>query len=304
VRYISFTIPAAAYGEDRAIRIRLDSLHHPTPPPPGTAPSFSLLEGQDRYLNTVAGAVSRCCNPNSYPTSCNSVVNCSSDANCAGLGVNSKCFKNLCPDSPAFATFFRCAYVSCNPQYRDWSDFSGSMTYATGETIIPSSSYSVSQLSASCAGNEANCPAASAPLIVTTERWTNLDCSEGNHGIPNAIDISQVVDKVKDSRFIKPRTQFRSALLNPLTLVSAQDAARVVDAVKGFQYPFNINCTTLCNNNAQCQSGLCTGSPSHCSAPNTCASNADCVGLQGGHTCSANGFCTNVKDSCSGLCQP
>jgi hypothetical protein len=153
------------------------------------------------------------------------------------------------------------------------------MTYATGETIIPSSSYSISHLSASCEGNEADCPAASAPLLVTTERWTNVDCSEGNNGIPNASDIGQLVDKVKDSRFIKPRVHVRAALLNPFQLVAAQDIARVVDAVKGGQYPFNIRCTTA----------------------TPCTSDAECLAPA---TCGGNGFCTSVKDPCSGLCQP
>jgi hypothetical protein len=153
--------------------------------------------------------------------------------------------------------------------------------YATAETVLPSSSYSLSQLPPSCQGNEADCATASPPLVVTTERWTNVDCSNSNNGVPNASDLARVVDKIKEwpGSFIEPRLHIRAPLLDGMTQVNAQDAGRAVDAVKGLQYPFSIKCTTS----------------------TACVANAECVSPA---TCSANGWCTMVKDPCSGLCQP
>jgi hypothetical protein len=220
----------------------LTSLHHPAPnPPAGPPPDFSAFEGEYRYLNTIPGTLSRCCNPASNPTACNTSVSCNSDADCIGLGLNTKCEKNLCPDSPAFATFFRCARLGCTPEYRDWgTDFSSLITYVSGDAVIPDSSYELSHLAASCAGNEAACGAASAEIEVRTERWGNVDCTTAV--IPSAVDIGFVVSKVKDSvgAMIKPRTQLREATPNPLGLVNALDISRVVDAVKGFNYPFTV----------------------------------------------------------------
>jgi hypothetical protein len=280
-RYLSFKIPGTSFGANTAIRVRLDSLHNPSPPPLGAVPDFTVLEGGDRFLNTVPGALSRCCNPSSNPTTCNTAVSCNSDADCVGLGLNTKCYKNLCPDSTGSATYFRCGRLTTTPEYRDWSDYGGLVTYATGASVIPSSSYSVSQLAASCAGNESNCVSASASLAVLTERWGNVDCSNANNGIPNAADLAAVVDKCRDraGAMIKPRAHLRVPTLDPLSIVNAQDIGRSVDTVKGMQYPFNIKCTTTT---------ACTVS-AQCTAP---------------ATCSANGRCTTVKDPDTGLCQP
>jgi hypothetical protein len=308
-----FKIPATSAGSDTAVRFRMTSVHHPVPPPSlGTVPNFALIEGDDRYLNTIPGTLSRCCNPNSNPTACNTSVTCSSDADCVGLGLNTKCEKNLCPDSAAFATFFRCARLGCNPEYRDWgSDFSSLLTYVSGENVVPTSTYAVAHLAASCAGNEASCAAASADLMINTERWGNVDCSNGNNGIPAAADISRVVDKVQDKTgaFIKPRTQLREGTPNPQGLVNAQDIARIVDAGKGQQYPFNMNCSTACDGAGDCPGGTCVGvgANARCSVPRPCVTNGDCAinsPPSPANTCSTNGFCTVTKETCSGLCQP
>jgi hypothetical protein len=242
VRSMSFQIPATSAGTDTAIRVRLTSLYDVVAPLPTSGidpgPALAPFEGQYRYLNTIPGTLSRCCNPNSNPTACApSPTSCNSDADCT-VGLNTKCMKNLCPDSPAFSTFFRCARLGCTPEYRDWgSDFSGLVTYASGDSVVSDSTYHVAHLAASCAGNEAACAAASPELQVLTERWGNVDCTQVEP--PTAGDIGFVVSKVKDAAgaFIKPRTQLREAIPNPLALVAAQDIARIVDAVKGRHYP-------------------------------------------------------------------
>jgi hypothetical protein len=242
VRYISFGIPGNPPGINTAIRVKLTSLYDVSPPlstsgvDPG--PALAPFEGQYRYLNTIPGTFSRCCNPASNPTACNPSVTCNSDADCVGLGLNTKCEKNLCPDSAAFSTYFRCARLGCTPEYRDWgSDFSGLITYATGNPVVPDSTYHAAILAASCTGIEEICAAASFELVIKTERWGNIDCTQAE--FPTAVDIGRLVDKVRDApgAFIKPRTQLRDATPNPLGLVNAQDIARLVDSVRGNHYP-------------------------------------------------------------------
>jgi hypothetical protein len=80
-------------------------------------------------------------------------------------------------------------------------------------------------------------------MAVETERWGNVDNFPPG-GVPNAVDISKVVDKVKDvpGAFIEPRCQLQPATPNPYGLaVNALDIGRAVDAVKGQPYPFAIS---------------------------------------------------------------
>jgi hypothetical protein len=208
-RYISFVVPATGAGANTAIRVKLTSLHHPAGPP--DAPNFSTFEGQYRYLNAIRD------------------------------GANNAVF--VCPDSVAQGTSYPCAKLGCTPEYRDWAGlFGGTAVHVTGDSVVPSSQYAIAQLAASCAGSEANCAAASAELSISTERWGNVD-NTPPAGTPNAIDISKVVDKVKDApgSYIEARCQLREATPNPYaTAVNAQDIGRVVDAVKGQRYPFTI----------------------------------------------------------------
>jgi hypothetical protein len=78
---------------------------------------------------------------------------------------------------------------------------------------------------------------------------------------------------------IKPQVHLRLAALDPMSIGNAQDIGRSIDATKGNQYPFGLKCTTA----------------------ESCTSDNDCDGPR---PCSANGFCSSVKDSCTGLCQP
>jgi hypothetical protein len=113
---------------------------------------------------------------------------------------------------------------------------------SAGDSAVPSS-HAVAQLAALCAGKEANCAAASPELMVSTERWGNVDNTPARR-MPNAIDISKLVDKLKDvpGAYIEARCQLRDATPNPYGLaVNAQDIGRIVDAVKGQPYPFTIS---------------------------------------------------------------
>jgi parallel beta-helix repeat protein len=247
-RYIS-VIPAvlAEDPEDeplQALRVGMLALHHPTAPPaiPEGTPDFGLFElanceeneeehrGCVRYVDVVPGSLSRCCNPNSNPTACFPSVACTTDQDCFGLGLNTRCYKHLCPSSAAFATFFKCAKLSCNPVFQKWGTLAdGLPLHITAPEIVPSSFYEVQ--------TELESGAKSDVVRYQTARWGDINSDT----VPNAIDIAEVVDAVKDvvGAFIKPQCQLRETQPNPLGLVNGQDIARVVDgASKAKAYPF------------------------------------------------------------------
>ncbi|MEK6798705.1 MAG: hypothetical protein AABZ12_07060 [Planctomycetota bacterium] len=206
-RYISFVVDPFGAGQQTALRVRLTSLHHPIDPPPGT-PNFTAFEGQYRYVNVV------------------------------GTGT--------CPDSPVFATTFKCGTLSCTPQYRDWAaELAGAVLHVTGADIVPSSIYDVAILPVSCAGVELACAGASTELPVRTSLWGDITAYfDGSRWLapdgfyPNFDDIMAVVQKFKDtaSAPIKPRVQMYPNVPNPMNDVSAIDIAMIVDAFKGRPY--------------------------------------------------------------------
>lgn len=200
-RFISLAIPTSAGpAAPTAIRVRLSSLHHPSAP--ANPPDFTAFEGQYRYVNTYRD------------------------------GSNNPVFS--CTDSPSLGTFFQCAKLGCEPEYRDWSgELGGQVLHVTGRDVIPSSIYHVAHLAQPCEGQETTCPAASLELEVTTARWGDV-----NPGVLNAFDIASVVDKAKDLPFAISKTSglLQPHVPNPQGVFSAANVAAVVDAVKAFPY--------------------------------------------------------------------
>jgi hypothetical protein len=244
-RFLSFVLPQypLAGPLDTAIRVELDSLYHPNPAPTaGTPPSLTPFEGQYRYLNVPAEAVARCCDPSSSPLACNinSSAICASDSDCSGLGVYSHCVASICRDSSPFNTYYRCAELGCAPEYRDWAAlFEGGTVHVYGQVIAPSSVYRVAQIPLECQGSEPTCATASEELVVNTAVWGDVD--ESNRA--SAIDIGLVVSSVKcfPTCIPEPRTMLQPAAPLPATRsLTASDIGRVVDAVKGFHYPFSM----------------------------------------------------------------
>ena len=200
-RFLSFALPTLGAGPDTALQVRLASLYHPSVAPTlGTIPDFTPFEEQVRFVNML------------------------------GDGV--------CPDSAVLLTSFRCAQLGCTPEYRDWAgELAGRTLHVVGREIVPSSEYAVTQLAASCAGNESTCLFVSTELTVRTTTWGNVD----NDPQLNVLDLAAMVDKVKDlatGTLSKPQTQLQADLPNPQANVSVLDVANAVDALKGFAYPF------------------------------------------------------------------
>jgi len=207
-RYISFVVPPLdGLQQDTALRVRLTSLHHPAVPP--DAPDFTAREGELRYVVPLA-----------YDDQTGEPM-----LDCVG--------------SAAQATTFKCAKLSCDPTYLDWSALlAGETLHVTGAAVVPSSTYDVAMLSADCAGVEPSCVFATTELSVATVRWgdTNGDA------MVNVADVVSVVDAVKDTPGAV--TSYQATMQpndpDPLTGpgINVTDIVLVVDSLKLVAYSF------------------------------------------------------------------
>ncbi len=175
-------------------------------------------------------------------------------------------------ESTASAIPFFASTLQCTPHYQDWTTVG--LLHVTGNALVPSSTYEVANLAASCMGNEGSCTSVSAPLTIGTTRWgdvsTPFNPPPGSTQ-PDFGDISSLVDKFKGvtGAPIKAR-----ALLVGINLRGDVDIApdlnfthiaAGVDAFKGLPYPH--------------KPGKCAGNPSMaCSADGDCpVQNQPCV---------------------------
>lgn len=150
-------------------------------------------------------------------------------------------------ESTSLGIPFRASKLQCEPHYQDWSTVG--LLHVTGSAIVPSSSYRVSNLAASCQGSESNCTAVSSPLTITTARWADIvapfNPPDGSVQ-PDAADISALVDKFKSAPGapIKARTMlmvddiFGEFDLTPD--VGFQHISACVNAFRGLPYPLSI----------------------------------------------------------------
>lgn len=198
-RYISFD-PSALSGEF-ALRVRLVDLLSPVPPNFGAPPpDYSALEGQVRWVGPP----------------------------------------QFVAEQNGGAPSFYAATLQCEPFYFDWSNISE--LHVSGAEVAPSSTYEIAAVGAVCnAGAETEF---GPPLVVRTARWTDVAPPYqepfGSVTQPNVIDVGVMVDKLKavPSALSRPRVQLQPAAIDVSTGVTIQDVGFVVDAIKGFPYPF------------------------------------------------------------------
>jgi hypothetical protein len=220
---------------------------------------------------------------------------------------------------PPLSGPYRAARLQCSPFYADWvaETASGPIT-VVGAEIMPSSEYSVKTYAASCAGNEDTCTNVSAAVPMYTRRSGDAETAYNPPGTgtqPDASDVTALVNKFKNlaGAPVKARSQLQPNLPELNTDVSATDIVAVVDAYKGFAYPYGGPCpcpslvtcgVTACPGGA----GTCTGSGlpglgAESMCVKTCSvSGAPCIGPEhcpSGETC-GNPFC---RDKC-GRCTP
>ncbi len=207
-RAVSFIVPIQGAGVDTALRLSLVSLYDPSAPFPLDPPDFSAREGEVRYVNLLRDG-------NGDPVT-------------------------TCQSSPAFLTSYSCATLGCDPEYVDWAGlFAGDVIQVSGAAIVPDSTYSIAQLSATCAGNEATCLAVSGELPLATARHGDVDAS----GSLDVTDVVLTVDVVKDivGAVAEYRAYVRNETPQPHTdAANVTDIVMHVDALTLGAYPHNV----------------------------------------------------------------
>jgi len=210
-RVIAMRIPTTSAMTDTALRVTLTTLYQPNDPQPVNQPDYSTFEGEVRYLNLLRD-------------------------NNGGIVTE-------CTSSTAFGTTYPCASVGCTPEFADWATlFGGDAVFVSGNAIIPDSSYTVSNLAASCAGNEAACPDASAEVPFVTARFGNTNAGVDQR--TNTTDIIITVDATKEIFGSVWKYQVSVSRLNPLpqfNSVSVTDIVLHVEAVKLTPYLNPVN---------------------------------------------------------------
>jgi hypothetical protein len=146
--------------------------------------------------------------------------------------------------------------LGCEPEYRAWAqELGGDVLQVNGAAVVPSSRYDISQLAASCQGQEDTCEAVSVELPVLTGTFGDVDPVTDGLVV---LDVARIVDHVKgvpDSLF-KPSVHLRPNLPDAFgENVSVLDIATAIDAVKGKPYGFAGDfgpCTDACPDEAPC----------------------------------------------------
>jgi len=264
---VSFpTSPTLQPGARTAVRIVLQQLHKPVPPPIGT-PDFSAFE---------EGA------------------SCTEPGGCARwLGPPVTALLN--PNQPTGATA-RYARLQCTPYYHDWT--AEGLVRVVGAEVLPSSLYDVSSYLGFCEGIEDSCAAVSPPDLLITNRYGDVAApfSESSLEIePDALDIVAMLNAFQHLPGApgKSVTQLQPNVIDIHADVGGLDITAVLDAYTGRGYPYAGPCVcpssvvcdaTPCESAAVCAGGLCVRA---CQA-----------GSAGGQPCSTDAHCP------AGVCGP
>jgi len=212
VRFISFSVTD---GRQTALRVRLASLHHVTPPYTG-GPSvpFTASEGLTRWVGS----------PTPYRES-----------------------------STSFEIRYHASQLQCSPHYMDWSSIS--LLHVTGSAITPSSMYEVENVPSGCMGIESTCATVSAPVQLTTARWGDVQSLQNPPSPtvqPDITDVSAIVDKFRNTpdALTKSRVLLSGFPGNPYGEISPSQMgldidfshiSACVDAYRGAPYPYTIS---------------------------------------------------------------
>jgi hypothetical protein len=194
-------------------------------------------------------------------------------ATCTAAGETNGCCRWVGPwgtfyesQGPPLAGPSMAARLQCTPYYWDWK--SKGPIWVVGAEIMPSSQYSVQTYSAACMGNEATCANVSTPVTMYTRRSGDVEAPYNPPTAvpqPNAIDLTQVVNKFKSvvGAPVKSRAQLQPNLPELNADINAIDIVTVVDAISGKAYPYAGPCP--CPSRMACRQTPCA-TPAVCVA--------------------------------------
>jgi hypothetical protein len=183
---------------------------------------------------------------------------------------------------------YKVSRLQCTPYYTDFP--SHGLFYLAGAEVIPSSAYELRAYSVDCKGNEAGCsPTSISPPLtaVTTRRHGDVATPFAPTGTqPDPQDVVAVLNKFK-SLAGSPAKAYAQVQPNVPDInldTGALDIVAVVDAFKGFAYPYSGPCA--CPSAVACT----TCSAQTCGAGNTCIRLCS-GGAQAGLPCLGNQNC-------------
>jgi len=141
-------------------------------------------------------------------------------------------------DNVTTGSTFQSAILQCAPSFVPWTQVEP--MFLRGIEVVPGSTYSLQAVDSTCPGSLANENCYSAPLIVETGQWGDLVAPFENVSQPDFGDITAAVEKFKDmaGAISKTRAQVQPNLPDPASAITFSDISAVVDAFKGFAYPF------------------------------------------------------------------
>ncbi|MEK6799186.1 MAG: hypothetical protein AABZ12_09500 [Planctomycetota bacterium] len=244
-RYVTFSVPsdggivAATEGTPQvAVRVKMDSLHHPDPPniPCCPAPDFTAWEGGYRWAGPI-------------------------------VEYN---YTVLPPTS------FYGSQLRCDPTFADYPGAGAFSIYAP--EVMPDSQYSIQIVDIACADSLDEEDCYSDPLLGGTQRWGDTVSTFQNDifpvpafpSQPNVLDVAAIVDHIKGipGAVGKTRAQLQPNGPAPGANVNVLDLAYDVDALKNKAYPFAGPCT--CPSGVACNPTAACSNDSGCSSPRRC----------------------------------
>jgi hypothetical protein len=243
-RSLRFTVTGPGASKLDAIRVTMVDLQNPNP----------------------ANAV--CCPPQDF-SAYEYGATCTDPGGCARWVGKPGTFYER--QGPPLSEPYRAARLQCSPFYADWVGETASAPISVvGAEVMPSSEYSVKTYGSSCVGIEATCTDVGTAVTMKTRRSGDVETGYNPPGTgtqPDASDVTALVNKFKNlaGAPVKARSQLQPNLPELNTDVSATDIVAVVDAYKGFAYPYGGPCpcpslvicgVTACPGGA----GTCTGS--------------------------------------------
>ncbi len=146
-----------------------------------------------------------------------------------------------CSEAPGLPTTFVAASLQCEPFYTDWIAWGTVHVY--GDFVLPNGLYQIQAIAESC--DMISESSYSEPLAVATSRWGDLvtDCTTTPCGPPDGLvgvptDVTAALDKFKNlpGAVKKVRCDLEPGM--PDLTVNITDVVQVLDAFRGFDYPF------------------------------------------------------------------
>ncbi len=210
--------------------------------------------------------------------------------------------------NPGIGGTLRYARLQCTAYYDNWASYG--LFHVVGAEVMSGSTYHVDIFSETCMGQEPVCTDVSGPIVRSTARHGDVTAPfnpPSTSAQPDGLDVAAMIDKYKCMCGTSTRAQMQVQPNQPElnTDLSALDITSVLDAFKGFAYPFHGPCpcpstvtcdAAACTSAAQCSGGTCVktcygGS----NGGDPCMGNANCIGGSCG-----TGYC---RDGC-GRCTP